>query len=383
MEKYDYIIAGSGCAGLSLLYRILQEPTLQNKSILVVDKDHKKSNDRTWCYWEKKPGLFEKIVHAKWNTLEFLSTNFEEQLDLGAYTYKMIQGIDFYDFVLDFAKKFKNVAFKYENIVAISSESETTTLKTTKNSYKSNFIFNSTNIFKPKITKENSLLQHFTGWVIKTEKPAFDPKVGRLMDFRVSQKNGTTFMYVLPTSNTEALVEYTLFSPEILEKETYNLALEDYIKNELKISNYSIKHKEFGVIPMSLAKFEKNPKKNIINIGTSGGFTKASSGYTFQFIQKDVAEIVKNLKENKSPISKISFREKIYNWYDATLIDVLLSEKLTGKAIFTKMFQSISTEKILAFLGNESSLKDDFLIMRKLPIKPFLTSGLRQFINRN
>ena len=383
MEKYDYIIAGSGCAGLSLLYRILQEPTLQNKSILVVDKDHKKSNDRTWCYWEKKPGLFEKIVHAKWNTLEYLSTNFEEQLDLGAYTYKMIQGIDFYDFVLDFAKKFKNVAFKYENIVAISSESETTTLKTTKNSYKSNFIFNSTNIFKPKITKENSLLQHFTGWVIKTEKPAFDPKVGRLMDFRVSQKNGTTFMYVLPTSNTEALVEYTLFSPEILEKETYNLALEDYIKNELKISNYSIKHKEFGVIPMSLAKFEKNPKKNIINIGTSGGFTKASSGYTFQFIQKDVAEIVKNLKENKSPISKISFREKIYNWYDATLIDVLLSEKLTGKAIFTKMFQSISTEKILAFLGNESSLKDDFLIMRKLPIKPFLTSGLRQFINRN
>ncbi|TMM32425.1 lycopene cyclase [Polaribacter aestuariivivens] len=381
MEKYDYIIAGSGCAGLSLLYRILLEPTLQNKSILVVDKDHKKNNDRTWCYWEKKPGLFEKIVHAKWNTLEFLSTNFEEQLDLGAYTYKMIQGIDFYDFVLDFAKKFKNVVFKYENIVAISSESETTTLKTTKNSYKSNFIFNSTNIFQPKITKENSLLQHFTGWVIKTEKPVFDPKVGRLMDFRVSQKNGTTFMYVLPTSNTEALVEYTLFSPEILEKETYNLALENYIKNELKISNYSIKHKEFGVIPMSLAKFEKNPKKNIINIGTSGGFTKASSGYTFQFIQKDVAEIVKNLKENKSPISKISFREKIYNWYDATLIDVLLSEKLTGKAIFTKMFQSISTEKILAFLGNESSLKDDFLIMKKLPIKPFLTSGLRQFKN--
>lgn len=43
MKKYDYIIAGSGCAGLSLLYRILKEPTLQHKSILVIDKDSKKT----------------------------------------------------------------------------------------------------------------------------------------------------------------------------------------------------------------------------------------------------------------------------------------------------------------------------------------------------
>ena len=62
--KYDYIIAGSGCAGLSLLHKILQTPSLQNKSILVIDKDQKKSNDRTWCFWEKNPGPFESIVYA-------------------------------------------------------------------------------------------------------------------------------------------------------------------------------------------------------------------------------------------------------------------------------------------------------------------------------
>ncbi|MDA9638819.1 lycopene cyclase, partial [bacterium] len=52
--KYDFIIAGAGCSGLSLLYKILQTPSLQNKSILVIDKDQKKNNDRTWCFWEKK-----------------------------------------------------------------------------------------------------------------------------------------------------------------------------------------------------------------------------------------------------------------------------------------------------------------------------------------
>ncbi|QTE21742.1 lycopene cyclase family protein [Polaribacter cellanae] len=378
MVKYDYIIAGAGCAGLSLLYRLLQDPVLQNRSILMVDKDDKKNNDRTWCYWEKEPGLFESIVHAKWNTLEFLSTDFEEKLDLGAYTYKMIQGIDFYNFVLDSAKKFSNVTFLQKNIISINSDENSAILKTENTSYFANYIFNSTSIFNPKITEENSLLQHFKGWVIKTEKPSFNPEVGRLMDFRLSQENGATFMYVLPTSKTEALVEYTLFSPTLLEKEKYSLELQKYISQELNINDYEITHEEFGVIPMSLAKFEHNPEKNIINLGTAGGFTKASSGYTFQFIQKNVVEIVANLKVDKNPNRPLSFTQKKFNWYDRTLIDVLLSKKLTGKDIFTKMFKKISAEKILAFLGNESTILEDISIMKTLPLKPFLVSGIKQ-----
>jgi lycopene beta-cyclase len=67
-------------------------------------------------------------------------------------------------------------------------------------------------LFTPKINTQNSLLQHFEGWVIKTKKPSFNSKIGTLMDFRLNQEHGTTFMYVLPTSAKEALVEYTLFS---------------------------------------------------------------------------------------------------------------------------------------------------------------------------
>ncbi len=295
----------------------------------------------------------------------------------------MIQGIDFYNFVINLAHKFSNVTFLQESIVSITSNENTASVKTADNSYLGNVVFNSTAIFNPKITEENSLLQHFKGWVIKTAKPAFTPEVGRLMDFGVSQKNGTTFMYVLPTSSTEALIEYTLFTTTVLEKEMYNTALKKYIKEELKIENYSIVHEEFGVIPMSLAKFEKNPQKNIINIGTAGGFTKASSGYTFQFIQKDVSEIVTRIKLDKDLNINTSFENKLYNWYDRTLIDVLLSEKLTGREIFTEMFQKNSPEKILAFLGNESTLLQDITIMTSLPIKPFLSSGIKQLLKKN
>ncbi|CAI8163297.1 MAG: Uncharacterised protein [Polaribacter sp. SA4-10] len=198
------------------------------------------------------------------------------------------------------------------------------------------------------------------------------------MDFRVSQENGATFMYVLPTSTTEALVEYTLFSPRVLDKEVYTLELKKYIKEELEIDNYTLIHQEFGVIPMSLAKFEQNPKLNVINIGTSGGYTKASSGYTFQFIQKNIIEIINNLVEGNNIIHPTSFKNKYYQWTDRTLLDVLLSNKLTGKYVFTQMFQKVPVERILAFLGNESSYLEDLLIFKSFPVKPFLTSGVKQ-----
>lgn len=378
MNTYDYIIAGSGCAGFSLLYAILQEPTLQNANILVIDKDSKNNNDRTWCYWEKEAGIFEEIVYAKWDTLEFLSTDFEKKLDLGAYTYKMIQGIDFYNFVLSFAKKFNNVTFLQETVLEITSSKNEASVKTEKNSYIAKTVFNSTPIFNPEINEQNSLLQHFKGWVIKTEQSFFNPEVGRLMDFRLSQENGATFMYVLPTSSTEALVEYTLFSPKILPREKYTTELKKYISEELQLENYTVAHKEFGIIPMSLATFKNYPLENVVNMGTSGGFTKASSGYTFQFIQKNVSEIVNQLKLGKKPNLKPSFKDKVYHWYDRTLIAVILSEKLSGKEIFTKMFQKISAQKILAFLGNQSTFLEDVSIMKSLPIKPFFIAGIKQ-----
>ena len=375
--KYDYIIAGAGCSGLSLLYKIIQTPSLQKKSILVIDKNQKKNNDRTWCFWEKNPGPFESIVYARWNTLEFISDDTNKKVDLGQYTYKMIQGIHFYNFVLEYAKKFKNVVFIQESIIDIDSIFNEAKVITKKNTYTAKYVFNSTNLFNPKINKQNSLLQHFKGWNIKTVDPAFNSKVGKLMDFSVSQENGATFMYVLPTSSTNALVEYTLFSSSPLKQEKYIKELKKYIKEVLKIENYTIEHEEFGIIPMSLAKFEQNPKPNVINLGTSGGYTKASSGYTFQFIQKNVLDIVKNLKAGKSPVQNLSFKNKIYRWYDRTLINVLLTKKLTGKEIFTIMFKKNSAHKILAFLGNESTITEDILIMKKFPKIPFLLAGIK------
>lgn len=380
--KYDYIITGSGCAGLSLLYRILLDPVLKNKKILVIDKTRKIENDRTWCFWEEGKGLFESVVTHEWKSLIFKTADFTRQFDLEKYRYKMIQGKDFYDFVLSFAESFENITFKFENIVAIKSDQAEATVETEKDVYQSQYVFNSTSLFNPEINTKNSLLQHFTGWVIKTKEATFDDKVGTLMDFTLDQKRGVTFMYVFPTSATEALVEYTLFSKQILDKEEYETALKNYITNDLQITNYEITHTEFGVIPMSLAKFKRSTDtfEHIVNIGTAGGYTKASSGYTFQFVQKNTEQIVNNLKAGMNPNPKKSFNDQKFEWFDRTLLEVILSDKMEGKEIFATMFSKRSPEKILKFLANESSLLDDLQIISVLPIKHFLVAGLKQLL---
>ena len=112
----------------------------------------------------------------------------------------MIRGIDFYEFVLGFCDSFENVEFCYDEIVEIRNNDAVVEVTTKTEVITSSYVFNSTSLFYPEVNRENSLLQHFEGWVIETADPFFDENVGTLMDFRLDQSHGTTFMYVLPTS---------------------------------------------------------------------------------------------------------------------------------------------------------------------------------------
>lgn len=378
--SYDYILAGSGLAGLSLLYRILKEKALQNKNILVIDSVQKSQNDRTWCFWEKEQGPFEHLVSHQWSTLQFFSPQVAKEFEMKNYRYKMISSGDFYAHVLAFVQEFQNVKFLTANISEIVDEDTKARVKTDKGDFSAAFVFNSTTLFYPKMGEYNTLLQHFMGWYIRAEKPIFHPGIATLMDFTLPQTHGTTFMYVLPASQREALVEYTLFSERVLQQEEYKEALQSFMQDKLGINSYEVAHSEFGVIPMSLARFPSysGKSKRIIHIGTAGGQTKPSTGYTFQFVQKHIGRILERLRLNQSPVVIPTFREKMFEWYDRTLLDVLLTKSQSGEQIFSSLFSKVEPERILAFLANESSFWEEFQIRSSVPQIPFIVSGMKQ-----
>ena len=45
-SHFNYIICGGGASGLLLAFRICNDPFFKNKSILLIEKEHEKLNDR-------------------------------------------------------------------------------------------------------------------------------------------------------------------------------------------------------------------------------------------------------------------------------------------------------------------------------------------------
>jgi lycopene beta-cyclase len=377
-KHYDYIIAGAGCAGLSLLMRMMNDAYFQEKKILVIDREIKNKNDRTWCFWEKGQGLFESIVHHQWQHVNFYTKDYFTKLHLNPYQYKMIQGLDLYNTVIDKAKNYRNIEFRYEEVLSIHTNSLQAELQLKNELVTAEYLFNSILFENYKTALPQNvyqLLQHFKGWMIETREPRFDPLVATLMDFRVSQEKGTTFFYVMPISTTTALVEYTLFSEALLLQEAYDAALKNYISAQLGIKDYSILHEEFGIIPMTNQYFPLQNQR-IIQMGVAGGQVKGSSGYAFQFIQKRTASIVEGLKKGKTKFDSIAVQQKKGNLYDAVLLNVLHHQKMSGDEIFKSIFSKNKTESVLRFLDNESTILEDLKIMNSVPTNIFLPAAM-------
>lgn len=381
-KTYDYIIVGAGCAGLSLLMRLMEESFFKEKKILVIDREKKNKNDRTWCFWEKGLGLFEPIVHHQWQSINFYSASYSGNLPLDPYCYKMIRGIDFYEFVIQKASQFSNIEFLYTEVLSVTSYSKEAIVTLENESIAASYIFNSI-LFekdnKPASKHLYQLLQHFKGITIKTEKPCFDPSVATLMDFRVSQQQGTAFFYLMPLTTTTALVEYTLFTEALLSAEAYETALKEYIHQFLGIDTYEVLHEEFGIIPMTNQRFPLQQNR-VINMGVAGGQVKGSSGYAFQFIQKRTDAIVEGLMKGKKDFNSISFQQKKGNLYDAVLLHVLYHHKMPGHQIFAAIFSKNKTERVLRFLDNESNLIEDLQIMSSVPTSIFLPAAIPELL---
>jgi len=373
---YDYIITGGGCAGLSLVMRMLKSDVLKNKRILLVEQDLKKSNDRTWCYWEKGEGAFEDIVYKKWDHAWFHADEYSSLKTLAPYQYKMIRGIDFYNHCYDAIKIDDRVDVVNEKVVSIENVATGVVVQTEFGQYHGQYVFNSILFQQPeKQANRIYLLQHFKGWIIETEQPVFKPAEATLMDFRVDQTHGTAFVYVMPFSKTKALVEYTLFTPSLLDDGEYDNTLKQYVENQLSIKNYTVLEKEFGVIPMTDHKFPER-EGNIIYLGTAGGKTKPSSGYTYRFIQKHVEALVSRLEVKGDPFISSKPFEKRFLLYDRILLNILSKRTLEGKDIFSMLFKRNKINRLFSFLDNESSMLQELYLMNTLPQWPFIKSGL-------
>ncbi len=220
------------------------------------------------------------------------------------------------------------------------------------------------------------LQQHFIGWFVKTSKPVFDTDQATYMDFSIPQKGNTRFMYVLPSSENEALIEYTLFSEHLLPKVEYEMAIKDYLANDLDCLDYEITDTEMGSIPMTAYDFQEHHSKNMRYIGTAGGWAKPSTGYTFKSTAKKTPTLVAHIKSGK-PLHTLSYKTKFW-FYDLLFLDVLYRDNAKGYNVFETLFKNRKPQQVFKFLDEETSFAEDLGNMMGSPIIPFIKALLQR-----
>lgn len=377
MDKSDYIILGAGASGLMLAFRMSQDAFFDDKSILIIDKAKKKGNDRTWCYWENGKGEWDNIVHKSWSSIFFGSKSFSNTIAISPFNYKMIRSENFYKSLWDSINLKSNITFFEDTVDSFTELKNGVQVITKKTNFYCSKLLNS--IPNPEVYESQKnypvLQQHFVGWFVKTEEDCFDNSLATFMDFTVKQNGNTRFMYVLPLDKRTALFEYTLFSKELLQYSDYETAIKTYL-NDKGIINYKVIEKEKGSIPMTSFKFSKLNSRHILNIGTVGGWTKASTGYTYKNTSKKTKELVGFLK-NEKDLSKF-YKKTKYWFYDLIFLDVLANHNEEGAALFSSMFKKANTKTIFRFLDEESTFVEDFKIILSVPPKRFIQAFFKR-----
>ena len=350
MKEFDYVIIGGGCAGLSLAYELEINGRLKDKTLAIIETRKEYKRDKTWSFWKVFDHNFDDCVIKSWNNFTINTSESSHELSNKKYPYQSIDSGKFYKKISSKLNTNSNVSF-HKNLNEINSENS--------------IIFNS--VFEKKLDK-SELWQHFQGVEIETPKKIFDEEIINLMDFNCDQRNNVHFFYTLPFSKNKALVETTWLSD--LEDQSlmdYDLQIENYIKNNLGIKNYKINFTEKGAIPLFYASLGSDNK--VINIGSAGGMTRLSTGYTFLNIQEHSRYIVKNI--DKIDEVKVFNLGKKYQFLDKVFLKVLEKHPEKMPKIFLNMFKT-SSDTIIKFLSNKSNLIDDINIIRKMPKLIFL-----------
>jgi len=345
MKEFDYIIIGGGCAGLSLAYELEIHNKLKDKMLAIIEPRLEYQKDKTWSFWKTTNHNFDDCIKKSWQNFSINIPNKTNYLKCTSYPYQSIDSGLYYEKINSKLNHNTNIFF-FKDLNEINSNNS--------------FIFNSV----PSIEKDyNNLWQHFCGVEIETQKDFFDDEIFNLMDFDCEQRESVHFFYTLPYSKTKALVETTWLSKmNDNSQKDYDHQIKNYIENHLNLKDYKTTYKEEGAIPLFYPSYKE--EKNKINIGTAGGMTRLSTGYTFLNIQEHSKYIRENI-ENISKAKKFEINKK-YQFLDDIFLRVLEKNPEIMPDIFFKMFES-SPKTVIKFLSNKSNNLEDLSIILKMP----------------
>jgi lycopene beta-cyclase len=367
----DLIVLGGGCAGLSLGERLAEVPRPAQRTI-VIEARHSYATDRTWCFWRTAPHRHDGLVAKSWSRLRLSSAERSVLVDCREAPYQMLESGSFYERAEGLIRRSTSVELQLGTTIIAEPErnGDRWLVNTSRGTLSGRQIIDTRPARVPR-EGDATLWQSFLGHDIVCDRPVFDDAVATLMDFAGCLDDGVRFHYVLPASPNRALIETTVFGPRPLSEarlaQSQDAALEKFCRGHPR----TVVRRESGILPMGMTTLAPSPGERYARAGVMNGGARASTGYAFQRIQRwarDSAWVIRN----GGVVTGHAADPFVHRMMDRLFLRVVRHHPERAAELFLSIFGMNDPLRIIRFLTDSGSLRDDAAVIAALPTGQFL-----------
>ena len=371
LPHYDLVIIGGGCAGLSLASK-LSEYGEKAPKVLILEQRKNYTNDRTWCFWDIDHPAYQSLVSHAWCTFEVANRERVHHFDCNQHPYLMLESQHFYEAAIKQINTHPKIQLMLgqEVLSAPINTDEGWHISTAHTTFTAKQVID-TRPPKQMNPQDSVLWQSFVGYEIQTQSDCFSPEKMVLMDFDHTFEHGLAFIYILPTSEKKALIEYTVFSENIIPKQQLITRLKKSITQKIDRQSYELLRVEHGTLPMGYALTQQCKASTYLYAGLFAGAARPSSGYAFQRIQswanKCAQSIVSEQKLYASPKE-----QWVQSSMDGLFLNVIKNNPTRAASLFEDLFNRCELNTVVKFMSDQATLGDYLRIIKSLPPGPFI-----------
>lgn len=368
-ERADVAIIGAGVAGLTLASKIAGSHA--GLTVLVIGPEDNRNQRLSFWIDSSSAAAYEAFLTHQWQTWSFNHSRtghsshharHQRYVSLDARLYKKHLRKVLVECGCHLqATAVTRIQINHANTVVYTSD-EAITAATVIDT-------------RAPLIPETTLKQQFWGCVVDLPR-THGLTAPILMDFDVTPiaKDGVTFVYVLPLTSSQLLVEATTFSTRLQAESDYHHCVRAWLRQHFDYTlTIEPDKSESGLLPMgSVIPLEPG----IPRCGLAGGAARSSTGYAFQGIERQAAFMASQLSAGKQPETRSPFSRKT-DWMDRVFLQVAKERPDQLQILFMAMAQRLSGDEFAHFLSDTGGWMPGLRAVMVAPKLAFMGAALR------